>query len=462
MHRVLGQIAIAVAMLVPACQAQALPGQTNVSNANVGNEDVSAGNQGAGLYSVSIFSGYSTSPYAAAAGQQSVPSGIGTLGPDENYGASAVLGWERHGDKGGFSMRYSGGYSGLVHYSNANGYSQTLALSADRTLSRKWSVRFSASGQDATLIEFLNEPSAISVTSQAPSDFNDFAAAFGLGNFSTAQAASAILGAPVVQTPLSGPLLGNKVLSYSGTTGLSYAVSQHVSFHLSSNASGGENRSGDQSGTPMTNYVLPFSYGANAGMDWSYSVSPRTDLGANVSSNWMHSSLQGSYAETATASLGRKMGMHWFLKMYGGATLTQITEQLYGTPRTRQGVGGGSIGVKTYTDSFAVKYDRTASSSYGVAGTYSTLSGSWNRHHPGGRLSTFASVAQQQIRDTGFESLSGWQASAGFSVKTTDQTTLSAQYVYFTSVGNYMSTASSLSVHSIRLTMSWSPGWVLR
>lgn len=452
MPRVLRHIVIAASLLLPAGQAQSVLDQTTSSN---------AGGEGTGLYSISVFSGYSTSPYQQGLGQ-AIPPGIGQLGPDENYGASAVLGWQHRREKGGFAARYSGSYTGLVHYTNGNGYSQSLSLSADRTLSRKWSTRFSAYGQDATLIQFLNQPSAISVTAQAPSDFNDFAAAFGLGSFSTAQAASEILGAPVVQTPINSALLGNKVLSYSGTMGLNYAMARHVSVHLESLASGGQNRTEGQSGPALTNYVLPFTYGADGGVSWIYSPSPRTDLGADLSSNWMHSVLQASYTETATASVGRKMGMHWFFKVYGGATLTRITEQLYGTPRTRQGVGGASLGAKTYAGNFVAKYDRTASNTYGIAGTYTNLAGSWNHQHPGSRLSTFASVAQQQIRDTGFESVSGWQASAGFSVTTSEKTSLSAQYVYFTMAGNYLGTPTKLSVQSIRLSMNWSPGLVAR
>lgn len=451
MRQALRGTAIAVSWLASACQAQSL---VDVVSPRIGNE-------GAGLYEVSVFGGYSTSPYPLGAGAI-IPTSISALGADENYGASAVLGWQHHRDRGGFSMNYSGSYTGLVRYSDASGYSQTFSLSADRKLSPKWSVRLSASGQDITLIQFLNEPSATSVISQIPTDFSDFAATFGVGNFSTAQAASTILGAPVSQTPLAALLLGNKVLSYSGSTGLSYAYSEHVRVHASAFTSGGQSRSDGQDGIPPTNYVTPFSLGANAGVSWSYSLSPRTQVGFNLDANTARNHFQSSDSESATASLGRKMGMHWFLRMNGGGTVTQVTQQLYGTPRERQIVGGGSLGVKTYTQSFVASYDRSASNTYGFAGTSTTLAGSWNRHHPGSRFSMFASVAQQQMRDTGFESLSGWQASAGISEKLAASTALRAQYSYIKSGGTYLGTASSVSVQSVRVSMNWSPRPVLR
>jgi hypothetical protein len=351
----------------------------------------------------------------------------------------------------------------MVPYSDADGYSQSLFMYMDQKLSPKWSVSLTATGQDATLLQVINEPSATTVTSQSSSNFNDFAAAFGLGSYSTAQAASTILGAPVLQTPLSALLLGNKILTYSGNVGLTYAYSRHLSFHASGLASGGQNRSPEQDGIPQTNYVLPRSLGADAGMSWSYSLSPRTDVGANIDANRLQNPFQNAYTSTATASLGRKMGMHWFSKVYGGVTFTQVTQQLSGTPETRQAVGGASIGIKTYTDTFAASYDRMASDTFGsIVGTYTTLSGTWNRHRPGSRLSTFASFGEQQVSNTGFESFSGWQASGGLSEHLTSTTTLSAQYVYFRTAGSYLGTPSSLSVQSVRLTMSWSPQSGLR
>jgi hypothetical protein len=446
MYRLLQYIAIAAS--VPACQGQGLLDQGN---------PLSAARDGARLYEVSVFSGYSTSALPSTGGGQFIPSTIGGLSADVNYGARFSLGWQRHREKGGFSMRYSGTYSGLVHYSDANGYSQALSLGADRKLSPKWGFNLSASGQDATLQQALNEPSAISVVSQLPSDFNDFAAAFGLGDFSTSQAASTILGAPVLQTPLRALLLGSKVLSYSGSGGLTYTYSRHLSLHASSSASGGENRAGSQSGIPQTNYLLPFNFEASAGMNWSYSRSPRTELGFSLQADRMLNHFQSSYGGTAMASFARKMGSHWFFKIHGGATLTEVTQQLYGTPRTRQAVGGGSIGIKTYTNSFVTSYERSASDSYGLVGTYTTLSGAWNRHHPGSRLSLFAGVGQQQVRNTGFEGFSGWQASGGWSETLKPTTTLQAQYVYFTSGSSYLGSANSFSVHSVRLSMNWSP-----
>ena len=450
-YRSLGYIALAVSVLVPVCQAQSVGGSTgNQANSS------DSGLDGAHLYEVTIFSGYSTSANPLSAGY--LTPGTGALNSDENYGVSAAVGWQHHREKDNFAIRYSGSYSGLVHYTSANGYSQWLNLSAERKLGRKWEFTLTGSGQDATLMEVINEPSALTTTSQLSTDFNDFAAGFGLGSYSTAQAASIILGAPVVQAPIRALLLGNKVLSYAGTTALTYSVSRHVTLHASGFASGGDSRTPEVEGAPTVNYVLPQSLGADAGMSWTYSPSPRTDLGVNLDANRMQNSFQDVYTSTATASFGRKMGQHWLAKIYGGGTYTDVTQQTLGAPITMQAVGGASLGVKTYQNTFAASYNRTASDAYGsVVGTYSTISGTWTHHRPGSRLTTSAGLGQQQIANTGFESFSGWTANGTVTERLTSNMLLSEQYVYLKSGGNYLGNLTNFSIQSVRVSMSWSP-----
>jgi len=452
MNRSVVRIAFALSGLITACYAQPPADQGNLQN-TVPNSAV----DGAHLYEVSVFAGYSTSANPTAGGYLTT-TGVGALNSDENYGVSAAVGWQHHREKTNLAIRYSGSYSGMVHYSQANGYSQWLNASVDRKLGRKWNFTLSGSGQDATLIQVINEPSALSTTSQVPSDFNDFAAAFGLGNYSTAQAASMILGAPVVQAPIRALLLGDKVLSYTGNTGLTYAYSRHWSFHVTGFAEGGESRTTAVEGAPALNYVLPRSVGGDAGFSWTYAASPRTDIGASFDATRIQNQFQNAYTGTATMSLGRKMGPHWFARIYGGGTYTDVTQQQTGTPETKQAVGGGSLGVKTYANTFAASYNRNASDTYGsVVGTYVTISGIWTRHRPGSRLTTSASIGQQQVTNTGFESFSGWTASGGITERLTANALLSEQYVYLKTGGNYLGNASDFSIQSVRVSMSWSP-----
>lgn len=440
-------LAIASAMAVPqGLIAQPLTDQVNFKSGTIG---------GVHLYGISIYSGYLSSAYPLAAGSVA---GAGTLGPDVSYGAQASMGWQRHAERTSVSLMYSGGYHGMAQYSDTNGFTHSLSLNFTRQLSTKWSLNISGSGQDTTVAQFLYQPTSLGVITQLPATFDDFAAAFSVGQFSNAQAASMLTGAPVLESPVRTTLLGNRVLSYGVQAQIQYMRSSRLSFHFASFSAGGQNRDNGHN-AQQPNYVMPRSLGASAGIGMSYALSPRTDLGLNVEELRSVNHYQSGYTTTAGVSVGRKMGTHWFVNVRGGVSYSRMAEQLYGVPVARTFTGGGSLGFRTYQHTFAASYDRVGSDSYGLAiGVNTSAMGSWSWHRPGAGWSVFANAAQQRTRNTGYMTISGWQVSGGVSEHLNFQTTLSAQYVYSSNKGSYyVGGLSNFDIHSIRVSLSWAP-----
>jgi hypothetical protein len=454
MRRLLDSILIAAGLFVPACIGQELLDEMNLKSSQLG---------GVRLLGVSIFSGYSSTAYPLAGFELNTSTGIGSLGGDMSYGASASLGWQRNRGKTDVSVMYTGTYGGMARYSGVDGYSQSLALSAVRMLTSRWTFGLSASGQDSTMAQYFFQPSSLSVIAQMPATFDDLAAAFAAGQYSNAQAASLLTGTPVMQAPGRSLLMGNRVLSYEGQANLGYAISSRLQLHFASFTAAGQTRLGGQDNIPQANYVMPRSLGGNGGVGISYSLTPRTQIGADLEANRTVNHFQGVYSSTASASLGRKMGIHWFLRIQGGGTYGVVTQQVYGTPRTSQMVGGGSLGYRAHSYTLVASYDRSANDTFGFAvGTITTMSGAWNWHLPGSRWSVSTSFGEQEMRNTGFASLSGWQATAGLTTNLNPHTTLTAQYVYLASAGTYAGTFNSLGIHSVRITLGWAPQSVQR
>jgi hypothetical protein len=203
---------------------------------------------------------------------------------------------------------------------------------------------------------------------------------------------------------------------------------------------------------------MPRSIGLEGGAGMSYMLSPRTEVGVTLAGNRISNRYQNGYSTNAYASIGRKMGLHWFLSAHGGGSTSELSNQLYGTPRTKNVIGGGTIGFRTFQHTLIGTYDRTSSDVYGLAvGTTTTLSAGWNWRRPGSRWSVFTSFGKQQSRDTGYMSLSGWEASGGVAQSLTSQARLSAQYVYLSNSGNYLGNTTNLAVQSIRVSLSWAP-----
>jgi len=443
-------IAVVMVILAPTCWGQELFDQTNFRNDERG---------GFHLYGVSLFSGYYSSGYSLIR--------VGQADLTANYGASGSLGWQHHREKTDIAILYSGTYTGLVQFPEAKDYNQSLSLSGHRKIAPKWTGSLSVTGQDATLAQSLFTPSGLSLDSQVIPGFDDLAAAFGIGKFTNSQIASMISLPGSLDSPLRGVVLGDRTLSYSGQASLDYSYSPKLNFRLTGSLRGAQGRFGGQNGAAQTNYVLSRSTGTTAGMGISYSHSPRTQLGLDVDEFKTQTRYQSAHSTTVTASLGSKLSPRWFLHVYGGGTISQVDQQVYGVPRTREIVGGGSLGFKTFSQSFVASYDRTATNGYGFAvGTNTTLMGSWSRHRAGSSWSTFARFGQQQTRNTGFVSLSGWQASGGWSKNLGTSTALTTQFVHLTSAGGYFGNLSGnlndIAIQSIRVSLNWSPGGIRR
>jgi hypothetical protein len=452
MCRQLLHIAIATGALAGIIPAQSLTDQVNFKSGSVG---------GFQLNGVSVYSGYSTSASPAGFGQTAAAGA--QLGASFDYGANASFGWQHHRQGTDLSVMYSLTYSGLSRYSELNGLSHSLSIGVNRRLGTKWTVNLTGVAQDTTLAEFMYQPSALSVRSQLPGTIDDLAAAFSIGQFSNTQIASMFTGATMLESPTSSLLLGTRVLSYSANVGLNYTPTQRLSFHFASFSGGGQSQRGGQSGIPPQRLVLPRSLDLSGGMGFSYALSPRTQVGTDLEENRVNNRYQNVYTTSATVSIARKMGLRWFLSVNGGGSITQTVQATYATPASRQVIGGGSIGFRTYTQTLTASYNRSGSDTYGIAvGTITSATGSWNRRRPGSSWSIFASGGQSQIRNAGFASISGWQASGGIAESLNARTSLSAQYVYFTSAGNYSGQLNNFAVHSVRVSLGWTPQPVQR
>jgi hypothetical protein len=417
------------------------------------------------IYSISGYAGASTSAYPSGGVvlNESDTSAIGALGGDVSYGGGVSLGWQHHGPRTNMAMSYSGGYSGMVRYSDVNGLYQSLTMNVSRQLTPKWTGNVGISGMDNTTAQFFFQPPQMSTAVSAPATFDDFAAAFGVGQFSNSAIASMLTGVPVLESPAQALLVGDRILSYSGTADLSYAYSSRLHFRISGFSGAGQMRLGGSTTLAAANYVLPRSTSLTAGGGFTYSLSPRTDIGIDASEYELWNKYQRARGVNVLASLGRKMGRRWFLRIYGGGSQMKTLRSVAGIPDRNQIIGGGALGIKSYANTLAASYDRNSHNELGfAAGTDTTIPASWNWQRPGNRWSMFAAFSQEQLRNATFASLSGWHALGGISLRLAPPVTVSLDYSHSRSVGTYTGQFHDFTADSLRLTLAWSPTGMAR
>jgi hypothetical protein len=417
------------------------------------------------FYGVSAFMGYSSSAYPlAAVSQTNNQVDISSIRSTTNYGGSTGIGWHHNRERTNFSAGYRLSFNGNTRYSSVNGLNHVLSLNGAHRIGTKFTVSFSGSGSLTSLVHVLQQPSSLGLISQLPLTINDLAASASIGQYSSVQASSLVGAASVIgNSPVRTVLLGDRVLTYSANVSGSYSISERLQLYFGSFTAAGQNRS-----TSGQNYIMPRSIGVNGGLGFSYSVSPRTSVGAGLSVTRSANIYQTSISTSLTANVGRRMGLHWFLSGNGGYSYTIFTQQLYSSATTRLMIGGGSIGYKFRAQTVMATYNRSASDVYGYStGVSSNAISGWNWRRPGTWWGVTASGGQQHSGQNGYSNIDGWHGTAGFNFILSNQAVVSLSYGYSQSEGTFLRAFSGsntlttqtnrIKVQSVRLTIGWSP-----
>jgi hypothetical protein len=433
-------------VLVTATRAQGLPDQLNFSRSNV---------EGPHLYGVSANSSYSSYDFHSAVGTASTGRTTRTT-----YGVSATAGWQRFRGQTNFSVRYTGGYNGNVQYSNRNALHHSLVLGLARPLGRKWVFDLSATGLESDLSQQVFEPNNLVLLTQSGASFDDLAASQAIGQFSSIQN-GLVLGGAGPTSAMRALLLGNRVLTYTFNTGLSYAYSSRLTFSFGSFALGGQHRTTDLASNISQNYVLPRTLGGTASASMSYSLSPRTSLSVSVGQNYTSSRYQKSMGTSPTFSLGRKMGKNWFLRGNAGVFISENIQQIVGTPPpARQATWGGSLGFRTHSNSFVGSYDRAGQSIGDAAATVgknTIIRASWSWRPPRHGWNFNVNYSRTDTGNTGYLTIAGWQAGAGLNRSLGWNMVLAFNYAYLSSHSNFLGLGNQVNINSARVSLGWAP-----
>lgn len=445
MSKVVFSLIVLTTLLAPDSLAQGLADQLNFSRSNVG---------GLHLYGVSGYYSYSTYDFHSA-----LPGSIARENTRTNTGVSATVGWQHTRGKTAFTFRYTGNYFKNLRPTGYQNMNHSMNLAMSRELGRKWSVSMSASATLMDLAQSLFEPSSLALLSQSGAAIDDLAASQSIGQFSNTQNA-AILGGTSA-SPQSSQLLlyGNRTLTYGANASVNYAISSRWSLSFGSFAAGGSYRRGDALTGIQGYYAMPKTVGGSASISTSYSLSPRTELGAAVSETYTTNAYQRAMSTSATASFGRKMGRNWFLRAYGGGYYTRNLEPGTTTITPLQVTWGASLGFRTRAHSFLATYNRSGQDIGGswLVGTITTANGAWSWNRPRTNWGLSAAGTRSENRNTGFATLNGWRASFTVSRRLAWNLSLNASYAYLITTGNFTGTPVETTYNSARLSLSWTP-----
>jgi hypothetical protein len=417
------------------------------------------GNPGGGfqLYSLTGYAGWESTASPQGGFYLPATSGSAGLKGDDLLGGGATVGWSHLGRKTNLSIIYTASYQAQIRYSNLSALNQFLTLNGSRQLSRKWTLGFSAASSISTYDQMLFTPTILSGVAAAPGTFDDLSAALLAGKYNNDQLASLLTGAPVIESPARTVLFGDRVFTSSASTSLSYAHSQRLSISLAASANRSENIPGAQ-GSPQYLYLIPQAIEASATVGINYSLTPRTQVGVNMSASRGFSRIEDAYASYANAFIGRTMGRHWFAQVHaGGGFITPVRSQFAVSHGTTP-VYGANLGYRAYAHTFLVSQDRTLSQSYGAGAAATTMtSAAWHWSRPGRSWGASSEYMRMQFSGGPFGNVNGWRASFGLNRHLGERLMLQTGYSYASYASNSPVSPYNSSQHAVRLSVMWMP-----
>jgi hypothetical protein len=411
-----------------------------------------AGKGGLQVRSVSVYSDY----YSAI-----LPTGGGFPPPtkllsDADGGGSVQLGWIKSTERSTSSLGYTSSYTGRIRYSEWNAWNHFLTFGTSHKIAPRWTFGFSAAGDISTREQSLFSPTTFSNAASVPASFNDLASGILASTFTNPQLASVLARAPLAESPVRSVLYGERVLTSSAQTSLSYAYSTRLSMTLSV---GGGRMQTLPINVPRTQnrYGITNTTSGNASLGISYSLAPRTQVGGSVTTTRISSSQQDAYITTAVASLGWTVARRWLIRIHGGAGGINPVRRGFAQQAARQyPTAGGTLGFKTFSHTFLGSFDRGVGDQYGLgASTSSSASGSWRWERPGRAWWIESTFSWQQLYGNGLSSTIGWHSLTGFGQRITKHVAILTQYTYLDFSGRQQAFLYGLSQSAVRVSVIW-------
>jgi hypothetical protein len=390
------------------------------------------------------------------------------LGSDTTVGGGGSLGWALRGAKTRFAIRYSGGYDGEFRYTEWNAFYHFLSMSVSRRLTSKLTLNLSARGSVSNYNQLLFSPTIFGSLVAAPGSFEDLSAAVLSGQYNNDQLASLLTGAPVIDSPSRTVFFGNRVFTGSGAITMGYAHTRRLSFGFNADYGYEQHLADANSDAPKTSFLLPHASYGMAGVNVSYALSRRTQIGAGTSSGRSFSGIQQSYTHSANIFLGHEINRHWFMQANAGAGFA--TNVHANPPMSTLGTRpsfGAKLGYRTYAHTFMASYERMLTLAYGAGASDTTMvGGGWRWWQPGHTWGVSASGADEFLHNPAFRKISGWRGTFGITKQMGMHTVLESGYSYGAYSSGLLSTTpapespgapSKSHQHTVRLTVVWYP-----
>lgn len=411
------------------------------------------------LTDVSISYSYFSQYYPGAFGSLPGLPVSGSGGAGSVIQGSASFGWSKLTEKSTVSISYTPSYARGFEFSSYHSLNQSLGVMASRKLTSKLTLMTSFQGLVTDFSQLLFAPTSYDNLAGTSATFDEFASGILTGQSTNLGLSQLLALAPVNGSPQTAFLYGGREMSAAASVSLLYSWSSRSSFDLSVEAMRTQFLSTGSAGNSLgPASLIPETTLGSANLGWSYSLTPRTTLGVNVSSNRVVSKLEDAYSSQISGSIGRTLTTHWFAQAMFGVGYINPVRQTFAVPPGTEPEFSASIGYKFKAQTLLGSYSRMVSDSYGL-NAYATQgsSGAWTWSRPGSSISLGAGFGYSHLSGSTLSNTTSWTGHAGFTKRLQSQLSMNATYSYAHYPERVTLGAPNLALSGVMVGLSWSP-----
>ena len=414
------------------------------------------------LEGVSVFTGYSSNALPGS-GFLRIGNLTSGLGSDVDYGGQATFRWSRNRLGTAFGLVYTPRYIARARFPEWNRTDHDVSLSIDTALSPRWDLAFNANAGLYGSEQFFFDPAVFRRVPNPPATLPDLVTGITAGEFSDEEIASILTGAPILDSPGGRDLDLSRTFSASAGVSARYARSSRLSINFGASASRYELLSGRRTlGSTDERLFFPGASTVGGNSGFSYRVSGRTTLGANVNVSQSFSDLvsRGTYV-SERMFWSRRLSQRWSAGLQAGHGVSNLSTggaNISSNGAFHTWVAGGNVGYSGGETSLTVSANRNVGDSFGLGARTSTSTGVTWTWHPRGRLWSFdASVAGVVSPIPGYQSLSTWTSTVGHDRVLNNNTVARWEYSYGDFSSQFVGLLSNLTRHRVQFSLTWVP-----
>lgn len=390
------------------------------------------------LYEVSVSTGASFFDGVSVNGSTPGSCNCYTLG-------SATAGYNYKSGTTGFNVVYTPSFWDRFGSGSFHSFDENLRFAYQSRFRPNWTFSLTGSGNDSSVEQLLFiptlSPSAV-VAGATPADQ--------LGSFVSSTLTPG--------TPAPSLLYGGRILTFGGQVSLTYRPTSRLRISIGGGEYEAQTRKDGAATATTVVDIVPRTRYDNMELDLGYSLTPRSEVGTEVSSMTYHTVygdyrtvlLQGSYA--------RKLSPHWMTLLQGGAgTYTALQSTLHGAGDSF--VGSANLGYSGARNSMLFGYTKSIGDLYGLAASSTEgFQGTWKWKMPGRNWSTYVTLGRQRLTGGALiAAATNWEATVGVTRPVTQRLWTSLSYGYVRDALSPATVYNSLSANVVRLTFSWTP-----